>query len=41
MQFLRSVPLFSRLQDDDLRVVIGLAVRETVHVGPRCLSPKR
>src|SRR5512139_3322913 len=32
-QFLRSVPLFSRLQDDDLRVLIGLAVRETVQAG--------
>ncbi len=32
-EFLRSVPLFSRLQDDDLRVLIGLAVRETVQAG--------
>jgi hypothetical protein len=33
MQFLRGVPLFSRLQDDDLRVLIGLVVRETVQAG--------
>jgi len=32
-QFLHSVPLFSRLQDDDLRVLIGLAARETVQAG--------
>jgi hypothetical protein len=32
-QFLRGVPLFSRLQDDDLRVLIDLVVRETIPAG--------
>jgi hypothetical protein len=32
-QFLRSVPLFSRLQDDDLRVLIEIVVRETIQAG--------
>ena len=32
-QFLRSVPLFSQLQDDDLRVLIGLVTRETIQAG--------
>jgi hypothetical protein len=33
MEFLRSVLLFGRLQDDDLRVLIGLVARETVQSG--------
>src|SRR5512136_407098 len=33
IQFLRSVPLFGRLQDDDLRVLLGIVVRETVQAG--------
>src|SRR5512136_2929750 len=33
IEFLRSVSLFSRLQDDELRVLIGLVVRENVQSG--------
>jgi hypothetical protein len=33
IQFLHSVPLFSRLQDDDLRILISLAKRETIQAG--------
>src|SRR5512144_2263025 len=33
MDFLRSVPLFSRLEDEDLRVLTGIVARETVQAG--------
>jgi len=33
IQFLRGVPLFSQLQDDDLHVVVGRVVRETIQAG--------
>lgn len=32
-QFLRGIPLFNRLQDDDLHVLVGLAGRETIRLG--------
>ncbi len=33
IQFLRSIPLFSRLQDDELQLVSSLVMRETVQTG--------
>ena len=33
LQFLRNVPLFSRLQDDDLQVLLDLVTRETIRAG--------
>ena len=33
IQFLHSVPLFKRLQDDDLHVLLSVATRETIQAG--------
>ena len=33
VQFLSEVPLFSRLQDEDLRVLLPLVMRETIRAG--------
>ena len=33
VQFLRGIPLFNRLQDDDLRVLTTLVQRETIQAG--------